>query len=382
MLNLHIYPSNMQNESRVEKITASLVEKGIVDDIILVGKEDKTLEEYETISEFIRVWRVPLNDFRFPLFNWKVRKVLRYIQWLCKIYRRFRKEKINLINCHSIFDLPLGVVLKKKNKKNNCKLIYDTHELETERSSSSGMFKKVLRLIEKFFIEYSDHIFVVSDSIGEWYKEAYGLENISVVKNIPLKREFIKGSDKLRERFKIPAERILYIFQGGFHSDRGIEMLLSVFSKPDITDHIVFMGFGHLEEEIKAFEKEHTNIHFHEAVPVDQLLEYTTSADIGFSLTENVCLNHYYSLPNKIFEYVMSGIPCIASDFPDMGGFIKKHNCGWTTLPEEAGVYVLVKKISMNEVKEKKASIENLLKREDFGWQSEKKKLEAVYRNL
>jgi glycosyltransferase involved in cell wall biosynthesis len=378
-VNIHIYPSNIKNESRIFRITNSLIEAGIVKEIIIVGKGDGELNEHDRLDESRQIWRVPLS--RFSKLHWKIRKVLRYIQWLRKIYSRFRKEKIGIVNCHSIFDLPLGAWLKRAT---GCMLIYDTHELETERNGLKGTLKKILKRIEKKYSKYTDHVFVVCDSIARWYREAYGLDNVTTIKNVPVKKQTVKRSKKIRDLLKVPEERILYIYQGGFLEGRGIPILLSVFSRSDIHDHIVFMGYGALAEEIKEFVRQHQNIHFLEAVPPGRVVEYTSGADVGFSLFENTSLSYYCSLPNKIFEYLVSGIPCIVSDFPEMSAFVTQYQSGWTTAVDEGSVYSLITEISRGRdmIRRKKQGITKVLQRDDLGWEHEHRKLIQVYKDL
>jgi glycosyltransferase involved in cell wall biosynthesis len=63
-------------------------------------------------------------------------------------------------------------------------------------------------------------------------------------------------------------------------------------------------------------------------VPSERLPEVTVSADVGLILFGNTCLNHYYSLPNKLYEYMMAGLPIIASDLPEMRRVIGECRCG------------------------------------------------------
>jgi glycosyltransferase involved in cell wall biosynthesis len=377
MLNLHIYPSNIKNETRILKITESLIDMGISNNIIIIGIKEKNLLEHEKIDKNRDIWRVPLKKFSF--LNWKIRKILRYLQWLWKIYFRFRKREIRMINCHSIFDLALGVVLKKRIR---CKLIYDTHELETERNGLKGNLQKILKFVEKKSIKYVDHIFVVSDSIKNWYKETYELNNVTVIKNIPKKIRKKRELGKLRRIFKIPDKSIIYIYQGIFLHGRGIGILLSLFSKEDINSHIIFMGYGELKDQIKDYESRYEKIHLLDAVSPDNIFKYTSGADIGISLIENSCLSYYFSLPNKIFEYVFSGIPCLVSNFPDMGSFIEENKCGWVSEVNEDSVYLFIKNMLKKKIEKKKQNIRAILKRADFDWEFEQEKIKKVYQKL
>ncbi len=378
MINLHIYPSNMANESRIFKITAALIEAGLVQEIVLVGIGEGTFPETETMDDSRKIWRVPLT--KFPFLGWKVEKVLRYIQWIWKVFRRYRHEPITMINCHSLFDLPIGVLLKRKTGGT---LIYDAHELETERNGLKGKLKHIFKIIEKQCIKHIDYLFVVSDSIAHWYQETYHLTDVAVIKNIPVKHPSpLEKSPILRDRFNIPPGHRLYLYQGALLEGRGIPILLAVFSKTDITDHIVFMGYGPLTQMIKTAATLHPTIHFLDAVPHQQINTYASSADIGISLIENTCLSYYYCLPNKVFEYVFSGIPCIVSDFPDMKAFVYTYSCGWVTPVNEANVYRLIKEMTATEFFEKQQHVYTMQNNPHFDWQNEKKILLDVYNTL
>ena len=383
MINLHIYPSNLKNASRIFKITKTIADMRIFKEIILIGKNDYTMNENEIIDDSRKIWRVPLT--KFPFLYWKISKTLRYIQWLLKIYFSFRKKKIMMVNCHSIFDLPVGIMLKKAT---GCKLIYDAHELETERNGFKGKLQKIFKLIEKMSIKHIDHIFVVCDSIEEWYKNTYNFNNLTVVKNIPIKKKLMKNSNTIKNMFSIPEEHILFIHQGMFFNGRGIHILLSTFSKiyntswDNVKAHIVFMGYGVLSDEIKSFESQYYNIHFLNAVLPEDVLLYTSSADVGISLIENISLSDYYCLPNKLFEYYMSGIPSIVSDFPEMRNFIDKYDLGWSTKVNEKNIFDLIQNLSKKSVLKKKNKVINSLKRDDYNWSYEKNKLVDVYNRI
>jgi glycosyltransferase involved in cell wall biosynthesis len=63
-------------------------------------------------------------------------------------------------------------------------------------------------------------------------------------------------------------------------------------------------------------------------VPFEDLPTYTAQADIGINLLENWGLSYYYSLPNRIFDYIREGVPILASDFPEIRKITTRYNIG------------------------------------------------------
>jgi glycosyltransferase involved in cell wall biosynthesis len=274
----------------------------------------------------------------------------------------------------------LAVIFKIFIKK-NVKIVYDAHELETEKSKKPYM-NLVYKLIEKILIKYPDSILVVGDKIKDHYQMIYGdLQNIAVIRNIPAinQNEVMPKESFLKNKFGLSSRDILFIYQGALEKNRGIEVLLRVFSQ--VKDkHVVFMGFGSMENMIKEFSLDNKNIHFHPAISPRDVLSYTSGADVGFSILDNSCLNHYYCLPNKFFEYILAGIPVIASNFPELAKIIDDYGLGWKVLPNEKNVFTLINNINKQDILSKRQHA--VAARSMFNWNQEARKLIDTYNNL
>lgn len=140
------------------------------------------------------------------------------------------------------------------------------------------------------------------------------------------------------------------------------------------------MGYGELVEKVAEYEKNYSNIHYHPAVKPDEVVSYTSSADIGVHLIANTCLNHYYCLPNKIWEYLNAGLPIIVSDFPELSKVVDQCQCGWKCEPTVDNAVRLIEQIADNSISEKrKYAIEAM---NYFGWHLEEPTLLSVYKQL
>jgi len=60
----------------------------------------------------------------------------------------------------------------------------------------------------------------------------------------------------------------------------------------------------------------------------DDLINFTSVGDVGLSIIENISISYFHALPNKMFEYIMAGLPVLASDLPQMKKIIDKYKVG------------------------------------------------------
>ncbi|HPH99333.1 MAG TPA: glycosyltransferase [Chitinophagaceae bacterium] len=374
-LNLHIYPSPFKFETRITKEVYSILAMNLVDEIIICGTWEKKLLKEEYIHKNIRVVRIStgLEKFRRNIFT----AMLSSIIFNIKCFIKFSKEELSYINCHSLWVLPLSVYIKKKTK---AKLIYDAHELETERAALKGIKQKIAKYLEKKFIRRANSIIVVGELIADWYKKKYNRTDVYVIKNVPLKNSVQLSNTKtdiFRNKFNIPSDHIIFIYQGLINYGRGIDIMLDAFTKVKDDKHLVVMGYGPYANRVKIAAKSIKNIHFHEAVKPQEIPLYTSVADCGVCVAENVGLSYYWGLPNKFFEYVYNGLPIITSNFPEMASIVKKYSCGWTIKPDVDELISLINNISFEDIKFKKQNL-GLIK-EDYNWEKEAKNLMKAF---
>lgn len=378
MENYHVYPSNLKNESRIAKITNTLIEGDSSSTIVVVGKLEEGLLENEILSNGVLLKRIGPLLLHFKKKN-KINRIIKTILWYFFAFKYLFSKKIDVINAHSLPVLPLCVAIKLVKK---CVLIYDTHELETEVIKSKGITRLVFKITEKLFIRFCDYISVVNYEISEWYKSTYRIKRkIYVVRNIPVLPENVSGSgiSKLKLAVGLPQESFVALYQGLLSNGRGIDQIIEAFKKIDPKYNVVFMGYGPMESKIKESCKNYKNIHFLPAVSPDVVLEYTAGCDLGLCLIENVCLSYYLSLPNKLFEYIAVGKPVLASSFPAIKNVLSTLNCGWAISPDKIELIKFFSTLSAAEYENKKQSA--IDGKSVYSWAQEEKEIKSLYKN-
>jgi glycosyltransferase involved in cell wall biosynthesis len=260
------------------------------------------------------------------------------------------------------------------------KLIYDTHELETESNSISGIRKKASKILERLLISKADYTFVVSKSIEEWYETTYSIENIETVFNAPsIDYLQIDHNDYFRRKFNISSHSIIYIYVGGLGPGRGVEVLLDVFSRVERNkSSLIFMGEGPLVEKVLA-SQDLMPVYYHEPVATSEVVNYSSSADIGISYIENTSLSHYFSMPNKVFEYLYSSLPVITSNMLDSSQFVINNDIGFV-VDDGTELLALVQKMNRKLIQSKKSNIGRLIK--GISWEKQEDKIENVYHSI
>ncbi|AMN46430.1 glycoside hydrolase [Steroidobacter denitrificans] len=342
---VHVFLSPIQHESRLVKEARSILAANIVHHICVFGIWRKGLSELETLEPGLIVRRIHLRSGNWP--NWLIFQAFKYLEWSLKIVRRIGKEIPIVVHAHSLAALPVAVLAKLMH---GFPIVYDAHELETERTGLRGIRRWLARTTECLLIRRADEIMVVSDGIADWYSRVYRIPRPHVVRNVPLAAMSNRNTSELREKCGIGKSEILFLYLGVIGPGRSIERLCRVFSRASSGRHLVFLGYGALEGLVHDFSREYPNIHFVEAVPPSEVASNLRSADVGICLIENVSMSYWLSLPNKLFQCLAEAVPVMINDLPEQVRFVKDFQCGWIVPPTDESLLQLIDSIGRKDI--------------------------------
>ena len=374
-MNIHLYNSPFLHETRILKITSSLRDLGIFSDIVILALYEPGLAETERLDQGRTVRRLR-TGFDAPGKN-GLSKMLRLSIWAIKIllYAIRIRRRIVCLNCHILTLLPLCVLIKAIA---GCKLVYDTHELETETVNSTGVRRIIAKWVEAVLIRHADVVVVVNEAIGQWYRRTYGLQNVTVVHNAPRKSLQAAPRD-LRKDLGIVGEGMLFLYLGLLERGRCIELLIDVFTSQDRSD-ILFVGYGEMAPLVEACGARSKHIHFLPAVAPTDIGCVAGAADIGICFLVGDCLNHRLAMPNKLFEYLASGLPILANDDVAVGAYVSDKQCGWSVPLRAERLAHFIRSIEWDEVRQKRAGA--FVAAREVGWCYEERALASIYHGL
>lgn len=346
-LNLHVFLSSIESETRLFKEARYTLEQGIFDRVVVVGLWAKNLKHREVTSYGLEIDRLTVLIRRYgeakilrrlPLLR-KVVAAISMVQFYSLAVLRARQLRPSHVSCHNLMLLPLAWTAARLS---GSRLVYVPHELEARRAGLRPVMQRLHEMMERAFIRAASQIVVVCEPIAEWYRDQYGLTNVQVVRNLP-ERDALEvrpvPSGDFRNRFNISDAATVFIYQGLFGTARGTDRLLEIFSglDPEVC-HLVLMGYGEGtdQSDVDEFVARYSNIHHQPAVPREWIISYTSGADIGLIVVDNAPLSYRYSLPNKFFEYVHAGLPVLVSDnLQHLAEILAAGGIGWSAPYDE-----------------------------------------------
>ncbi|MBL6646183.1 MAG: glycosyltransferase [Flavobacteriales bacterium] len=328
--------NDFTRDNRVLKVSQSLAEDGHDVTVVALHKEGLPMSEQRT------GWRVVRTRVRTAaLPRGTVFGVVKMAELALRVVWKWRK--VEAWHCNDIEAFVLGWCAQRLNPR--LKLIYDCHEFEAERNAKPAIERKLVGWLERRMIRKAAAVITVSPSIAEAYRERYasfGLPEVHLVRNIPAPRPSNATQegmppDHFRARFGIPQEAFIALYQGAFTYNRGLEMALAAMEGiSDSGIHLVLMGYGPLQALVDETAARLPHVHVHPAVPYEEVLEHTRSADVGLVSVKPTCLSYRYCLPNKLFEYILAGVPVLSNDLPDCRALIETFGVGSIVAQDDA----------------------------------------------
>jgi len=333
-----VYKEDYPWDVRVEKIVKTLRDDGY--DVNLICRNLKRLPQHETCEGFT-IRRLPALPRWFGRLNALVSlPFFANPLWFWWIFENVRRAGSELIIVRDLPLMPTAILIARLLGR---KVVFDMAECYPEMYASTLRFadRKLLKfivknpgftaLVERFSVHHADHVFVmIEESRDRLLRLGGDPARITIVSNTPV----TTGHEVTRQHERKPALRLFYV--GFVTRIRGIDnMLLGLheYLKDPIPDQQVevdIVGIGAALEQYRAMAQDlgvANSVHFHgwcDQEVVDRLFE---ESDIGI-LTYHVCSHWNHTIPNKLFDYMLSGMPVIATDVRPIQRIINEVGCG------------------------------------------------------
>ena len=388
--------NEFRNDARVLKEAETLQSAGYQVVVHALHTPDVT-DEYQVLASGIKVVRVA----RSPLWKRRKRKQqtspkagpIGKIGFKTQVLRigarlwthagllwQMVKSKPDVIHAHDVNTLPtawLASVLTRS------PLVYDAHEISTDRAGYAS-FRSLVGWVAKHLMPQALGTITTTDTRAKFFARAYGIPRPLVLQNRP-RFTSAERSQRIRDELDLQESWPIVLYQGGLQQGRGLELLVG--SAAQVSDaYFVFIGGGRLESVLQERAVElglQERVYFIPTVSLDELPSYTASADIGVQPIEDTCLNHFSTDSNKLFEYMMAGLPVVATSLPEIRKMVREHDLGLLVAPGDTNelASAIQQLVDNSELRQTLGG--NAAKAaEQVNWEEQEEKLVSLYQGV
>ncbi|MGO4573056.1 glycosyltransferase family 4 protein [Microvirga sp. 2TAF3] len=195
--------------------------------------------------------------------------------------------------------------------------------------------KSAYRRVERLAMARAAAVITVCESIASELERnfSFSRQKVHVIRNIPSgSQEPTRAYGSLRAELNIPDDKLVVLWQGGTGPSRLLEPVIESLAH---YEHFVLVIRGPsldifgdeyraIAERIGASDR----LILLPPVPSRDVVAATKGADCGVWTLPNLCKNFSYALPNKVFEYLYSGLPILAADYPEVRRLVDGNQVG------------------------------------------------------
>jgi len=241
-----------------------------------------------------------------------------------------RQGKWDVIHSHNEPNMPTVVAIRNAG---HCPVVYDCHDVTGLRQKLEGERREN----ERVCFEESDGIIMVTETLVEIARDRFQVDNILALPCYCLVDEMARI-----QRSKLEGNHIVY---QGMLLDGGVPPLeyrnyYPFFKKMvecDMHVHVYCSAFNpRVQSSYIDLQQSSDLFHFHQQVPYAQLLDEMSQYTWGLvafnveEIHEQDRLTFLNSiLPNKLFDYVFSGVCPVVFNNKTAGEWVEKHGVGY-----------------------------------------------------
>jgi glycosyltransferase involved in cell wall biosynthesis len=215
-------------------------------------------------------------------------------------------------------------------------VVYEVYDLPYDspyfRSNvRRSMYRKLMLMLLRCVLPHLNGVIAASPDYGRLVKRQLGGPDPVIVRNIPDYQPPVT-SDTLRQQLGLSPTTKIALYQGYFLANRALDALIQAAKYVDANTVIVLMGKGPIQPQLEALIQQEGLADRVKIVPYvahADLLQWTASADLGLCLfSPDFSLNIRYTLPNKLFEYLMAGLPVLTTQLDALADLVQHYDVG------------------------------------------------------
>lgn len=363
---LMVVSNDVVHDARVLKESRALQAAG--HDLSFIGWDRSGKGPAETSTDGIPIRLVRTRGLMRVAASDAVRNPL----WWRSATRLALREPVDFIHCHDLDTLPIGVRVKRRT---GARLVYDCHEVfgyMIEEDMPRSLVNAAFRLEERLAPQ-ADRVIAVNDAVKRY---------IDGVTHRPA--TLVRNCEDLAvpEYRRPPTGPFTILYVGTLHKSRFILPAIEVVGEmPDV--RLTIGGSKALAAEVAASCARHPNTTYLGAVPNNRVLPLTLEAHLVLSMFDPSYRINQVGFPNKIYEAMAAGRPCLVTKGLAMSEVVERESCGLAIECSKDSFRTAVERLRADPALVTRLGQNGLqAAKREYNWDNEKKRLVQLYSEL
>lgn len=293
--------------------------------------------------------------------------------WWRQAYRLARRADFDVVHCHDLDTLPVGVRIKRRLGR---PLVYDLHEVfgymiadDVPRAVVNYAFR-----MERKLARAANRVIAVTESVKRYIDTAAGTDAV-----------IVRNTEALVNEAYIPPPNgpftITYV--GTLHANRFLLPAIEVVGEemPDV--RLVIGGSKRFTPQVRAACARHPNTEYIGLVAREDVMPRTIASHAVLSMVDPNHRNYQFAVANKVYEAMAAGRPSIVTEGLFMAELVEHEACGLAVPYTKDGFREAVRRL-----REEPGLAERLGRngleaaRRQYNWERDRRALIALYEGM
>lgn len=343
-----IAPSHLSTNPRLVKEADALTEAGY--DVVVVAADFTEWARSMDVEFRARRWQVvaspcfgPLAPLHTRILEFVRRTTARFLVGKCNLYSPFlvraachpiapkllslaRRIRADLYIAHYTAALPAAAVAAHIHGTRYAFDAEDFHLGDPPAGPAHELERQLTHAIESRYLPDCAHVTAASPGIAEAYERVYGIKRPTVVLNVFPRARAPETATPKGSATPSPS---LYWYSQTIGFGRGIECAVRAISRATSRPHLFLRGKpapGFHDQLLKLATEVGVSdrLHILPLAPPSEMERLAALYDVGLVGEIGDTQNHKIALANKLFSYLLAGVPAVMSDIPAHRAFAEQ----------------------------------------------------------
>jgi glycosyltransferase involved in cell wall biosynthesis len=269
-----------------------------------------------------------------------------YLRTLLRIYLHLRSARFDILHCAELESLIIAVIVSRL-KAPRPAIVYDAHEYFPSLITNYFKLPKplavalelLLGVVERFFASFCDAFIVVNEDLAERFLAFR--KPLAIVRNLP-SLSWFDNARTIHVLEDVDCPVVIATAIGRFGGLLEILQANSILNKAG--RRVCFVLAGRVRQSDSQILRTaiRQGVRVEGWIANELLPSFLKRASVGLALyspAEASSKTQFFSQraePMKLYDYMIAGLPIVATDLPAIRALVSRENCGVLVNPGDA----------------------------------------------